>query len=64
MASQIKDLSKLCVHTLTTKPWDIDACVKNYSMAGIKGITIWRNVLENRDLKGVKALLEDRKSVV
>jgi len=59
MASQIKDLSKLCVHTLTTKPWDIDACVKNYSMAGIKGITIWRNVLENRDLKGVKALLDD-----
>lgn len=59
MASQIKDLSKLCVHTLTTKPWDIDACVRNYSMAGIKGITIWRNVLENRNLNGVKALLDD-----
>jgi sugar phosphate isomerase/epimerase len=59
MASQIKDLSKLCIHTLTTKPWDIDACVRNYSMAGIKGITIWRNVLENRNLNGVKTLLDD-----
>ncbi len=59
MASRIKDLSKLCVHTLTTKPWDIDACVRNYSMAGIKGITIWRNVLENRNLNGVKTLLDD-----
>ena len=59
MASQIKDLSKLCIHTLTTKPWDIDACVRNYSMAGIKGITIWRNVLDNRNLNGVKALLDD-----
>jgi sugar phosphate isomerase/epimerase len=59
MATLIKDLSKLCVHTLTTKPWDIDACVRNYSMKGIKGITIWRNVLENKNLNGVKALLDD-----
>ena len=59
MASQIKDLSKLCIHTQTTKPWDIDACVRNYSMKGIKGITIWRNVLENKNLNGVKALLDD-----
>ena len=59
MASEIKDLSKLCVHTLTTKPWDIEACVKNYSAAGIQGIAIWRNVLENKNLAEV-----DRKSVV
>ena len=59
MASQIKDLSKLCVHTLTTKPWNIEQCVKNYSAAGIHGITVWRNVLENQNLIGVKMLLDD-----
>lgn len=59
MASLIKDLSKLCVHTQTTKPWGIEACVKNYSEAGIHGITIWRNVLENKNLTEVKALLDD-----
>ena len=59
MASQIKDLSKLCVHTLTTKPWNIEDCVKNYSSSGIHGITIWRNVLENKDLKEVRFLLDD-----
>ena len=59
MASQIKDLSKLCVHTLTTKPWSIEACVQNYSASGIHAITIWRNVLENRNLKEVKSLLDD-----
>ena len=59
MATQILDFSKLCVHTLTTKPWDIEACVKNYSAAGIKGITIWRNVLENKNLKEVRRLLDD-----
>jgi len=59
MSSNIKDISKLCVHTLTTKPWDIEACVKNYSAAGIKGITIWRNVLENKNLQEVKKLLDE-----
>ena len=59
MASEIKDFSKLCVHTLTTKPWDIEECAKNYSAAGIHGITIWRNVLENKNLAEVKTLLDD-----
>ncbi|MBV5315088.1 MAG: sugar phosphate isomerase/epimerase [Prolixibacteraceae bacterium] len=59
MASQIKDFSKLCVHTLTTKPWNIEQCVKNYSAAGIHGITVWRNVLENQNLTEVKTLLDD-----
>lgn len=59
MTSEIKDFSKLCVHTLTTKPWNIEQCVKNYSAAGIHGITIWRNVLENKNLAGVKTLLND-----
>ncbi|MCK9640382.1 MAG: sugar phosphate isomerase/epimerase [Prolixibacteraceae bacterium] len=59
MIAEIKDLSKLCVHTLTTKPWNIEECVKNYAAAGIKGITIWRNVLENRNLAEVKKLLDE-----
>jgi sugar phosphate isomerase/epimerase len=59
MASEIKDFSKLCVHTLTTRPWNIEQCVKNYSAAGIHGITVWRNVLENKNLADVKTLLDD-----
>jgi sugar phosphate isomerase/epimerase len=59
MANPINDLSKLCLHTLTTKPWTIEECVKNYSAAGIHGITVWRNVLENKNLSEVKALLDD-----
>lgn len=64
MMADIKDLSKLCVHTLTTKPWNIEECVKNYAAAGIKGITIWRNVLENRNLNEVKKLLDEFDMVV
>jgi sugar phosphate isomerase/epimerase len=59
MATEIKDFSKLSIHTITTKPWGIEDCVKNYSDAGIHGITIWRNVLENKNLKEVKTLLDD-----
>ncbi len=59
MTSKIADFSKLCVHTQTTRPWGVESCVKNYSAAGIHGITIWRNVLENQNLTTVKALLDD-----
>ncbi len=59
MATEILDLSKLCVHTFTTKPWSIDECVRNYAASGISGITIWRNVLENKNLSEVKILLDE-----
>jgi sugar phosphate isomerase/epimerase len=59
MASEMKDLSKLCIHTLTTKPWNIQQCIENYSAAGIRGITIWRNVLEGRNLAEVRKRLDD-----
>ena len=59
MATKINDFSKLCVHTLTNKPWDLRECVENYSAAGIHGITIWRNVLEKQNLNEAKKLLDD-----
>ena len=60
----LSDLSKLCVHTLTTKPWGIEECIKNYTEAGIHAITIWRNVLENKNLKEVRKRLEDSQMAV
>ena len=64
MAFPINDLSKLCLHTMTNRPWGIGECVKNYAEAGIRGITIWRNVLENKKLKEVKMLLDDYQMTV
>lgn len=58
MAS-ITDYSRLCVHTLTTKPWNLKQCVENYSAAGIHGISIWRNVLADQNLSVVKKMLDD-----
>jgi sugar phosphate isomerase/epimerase len=59
MTSALKDFTRLCVHTMTTKPWSIEECVKNYSAAGIHGITVWRNVLEGKNLNDVEKLLKD-----
>ncbi|MGC9352552.1 MAG: sugar phosphate isomerase/epimerase family protein [Mariniphaga sp.] len=59
MATELTNFSKLCVHTLTTKPWNLKQCIKNYSAAGIHGITIWRNVLEGQNLSDARNMLHD-----
>ena len=59
------DLSRLCIHTITTKPWKIEEAAKNYSAAGVKGITVWRDALEGRNIKQTgKMLLEHDLTIV
>jgi hypothetical protein len=31
---------------MTNKPWSLRQCIDEYTRAGIKGISVWRNVLE------------------
>lgn len=49
-ANPLTDLSRLCLHTITTKPWSIEEAAEKYSAAGIKGITVWRDALSGRDI--------------
>ncbi|WP_353484009.1 sugar phosphate isomerase/epimerase family protein [Haliscomenobacter sp.] len=53
----ITDLSRLCIHTITTKPWGIEEAAQNFSAAGVKGITVWRDALAGRDIKKTGDLL-------
>ena len=50
MATQITDLSKLCIHTITTKPWQIEQSAEEFGKAGVGGISVWRDTLEGRDI--------------
>ncbi len=50
---------RLCLHTITTKPWPIETAAARYAAAGIKGITVWRDALTGRDLVKTGALLRD-----
>ena len=53
----LADFSKLCVHTQTNKPWTIEQCINHYAAAGIRAISIWRHLLEGKDLSNIKKLL-------
>ena len=54
-----QDLSKLCIHTITTRDWSLETSVEKYLERGIKGISVWRNYIESKDLKKVRSLFED-----
>ncbi len=53
----IQDLSKLCVHTITTKPWSVEEAAEAYSAAGVSGMTVWRDVYADRDPQAVGAMV-------
>ena len=55
----LTDLSRLCVHTITTKPWKIEEAAKNFSEAGVGGITVWRDALAGRDIRKTGELLRN-----
>ena len=46
----LTDFSRLCVHTITTKPWSIEEATERYAAAGVKGITVWRQWLDGRNI--------------
>ena len=58
-AKPITDLSQLCIHTITTKPWSIEEATKHFSRAGVKGITVWRDALEGRNIRQTGQMLRD-----
>ena len=55
----ITDLSRLCIHTITTKPWSIEEAAENYARAGVAGISVWRDTLENRNIRSAGRMLRD-----
>lgn len=59
MPTSIRDTSKLCVHTITTKPWSVEEAIQYYSAAGVNGITVWRQALEDRDPAAVGQQIRD-----
>jgi len=59
-AKPLNDLSQLCIHTITTKPWSIEEAARNFSAEGVKGITVWRDALANRNIKQAGQLLRDQ----
>lgn len=51
------DLSRLCIHTITTKPWTIEEAAVNYAAAGARGITVWRDALQGRNIRRTGSMI-------
>ncbi len=49
-----KDLKRLCIHTITTKPWDIHTAIEKYRDAGIGGISVWRDAVAGENLNSIR----------
>jgi len=48
-SGRLKDFSRLCIHTITTKPWEIETAVEQYAAEGVPAISVWREALCGRD---------------
>ena len=56
----LTDLSRLCIHTATTKSWPIEVAMDKFSAAGVGGITVWRDALQDRDPAAIGDQLRSR----
>lgn len=52
-------LQRLCIHTITVKPWNIEEIAANFSAAGVKGITVWRDSLSGRNIQQCGRMLRE-----
>ncbi len=59
MPEKLTDISRLCIHSMTTKPSSLIESIEAYSSAGIAGITVWREFLDELGVKESAARLAD-----
>ena len=50
-------MKRLCIHTITTKPWGLETALEKYSEAGVTGITIWQDAMQATGLSNTQTLL-------
>ena len=59
MHAPITDLSRLCIHTMTTKPLSLAEAAALYAKAGVAGITLWREHLAPCGVEEADRILRD-----
>jgi sugar phosphate isomerase/epimerase len=46
MVKPLTDFSRLCIHTMSTKPWSLREAIDGYAKANVPAITVWRQHIE------------------
>ena len=49
----------LAIHTRTTRPLDFRACLEHYAEAGVRGVGVWRDAIEDLGAREARRLLDD-----
>ena len=52
-------LDRLCLHTITTRPWDLQTALPHYAEAGVAGVSLWRDAIAGRDLVDIRRRMTD-----
>jgi sugar phosphate isomerase/epimerase len=53
-----KQMDRLCIHTITTKPLGFEEACLKFAARGVRGISIWRDAVEGLDPNRVKQILK------
>jgi sugar phosphate isomerase/epimerase len=59
MTVKAPDLEKLCIHTITTRPWSLQDAVAHYAAAGVRGVSVWREAIEGMSPRSAGQLIRD-----
>ena len=55
----MNNLDRLCIHTMTTKPWSLTEACHGFARAGVPGITVWRQHLEGHSPGEARQVIQD-----
>ncbi len=53
------DLSRLCIHTVTTRPWGLPEAAAAYARAGVPAITVWREAVARHGAAEARRIIGD-----
>lgn len=52
-------LDRLCIHTITNKPWSLSEALEAYSKKGVRGVSVWQNAVESHGPKEAAKIIRD-----
>ena len=58
-AKSLTDLSRCAIHTQTTRSWSLSQCIQGFGSVGVKGISVWRRVLQETGARTADRMLRD-----
>ncbi|MDP0496208.1 MAG: sugar phosphate isomerase/epimerase family protein [Verrucomicrobiota bacterium JB024] len=59
-AQPLTDFSRLCIHTITHKPWSLKETTDAFAREGVPGITVWRDAVKDMTHEDAGKMIRDK----